>query len=219
MNLIFCALWVYSNSTVGMNVFMLRAFWIRSARIRVKSRKKVPAARCNWTTNYNGPRLAVGCRGCTRQRVLPRPLRPEAIATDHRCSASMLSFSAVIATKPGERQEDPNVDHPPHPHQDRSVRDRKGHADLEDGMRFAHDPAKGLRVGKALALPGRSRIHLLFGMGFGRRDRGLSQHRRPQGDRAAHARTERGEGGGQALRARAIAARRGRSRLGSAPAN
>src|SRR5215475_12349454 len=80
MNLIFCALWVYSNSSVRMNVFMLRTFWIRSARIRVKSRKKVPAARCNWTTNYNGPRLAVGCRGCTRQRVLPRPLRLEAIS-------------------------------------------------------------------------------------------------------------------------------------------
>src|SRR5215510_8199110 len=77
MNLIFCALWVYSNSTVRMNVFMLRTFWIRSARIRVKSRKKVPAARCNWTTDYNGPRLAVGCRGCTRQRVLPRPPRLE----------------------------------------------------------------------------------------------------------------------------------------------
>src|SRR5262245_4449766 len=98
----------------------------------------------------------------------------QAIATDRRCSgASMLSFSAVITTKPGGRQEDPNVDHPPHPHQDRSVRDREGHADLEDGM-LAHDPAKGLRVGKALALPGRSRIHLLFGMGFGRPDRGLA---------------------------------------------
>src|SRR5262249_5430135 len=72
---------------------------------------------------------------------------------------------------------------------------------------------KGLRIGKALALPGRSRIHLVFGMGFGRRDRGLSQQRRPQGDRAAHARAERGEGGGQALRARAIAAKRVRSRL------
>jgi len=53
-------------------------------------------------------------------------------------------------------------------------------------------------------------------MGFGGRDRGLSQQRRPQGDRAAHARTERGEGGGQALRARAIAPKRGRSSLGSA---
>src|SRR5262249_5595787 len=47
-------------------------------------------------------------------------------------------------------------------------------------------------------------------MGFGGRDRGLSQQRRPQGDRAAHARTERGEGGGQALRARAIGPERGR---------
>src|SRR5262249_52453069 len=71
----------------------------------------------------------------------------------------------------------------------------------------------------ALALPGRSRIHLVLGMGFGRRDRGLSQQRRPQGDRAAHARAERGEGGGEALRARAIAAKRGRSRLGSAARN
>src|SRR6266566_8674865 len=36
MNLIFCALWVYSNSSVRMNVLKLRAFLIRSARIRVK---------------------------------------------------------------------------------------------------------------------------------------------------------------------------------------
>src|SRR5262245_61172682 len=36
MNLIFCALWVYSNSSVGMNVFMLRTFWIRPAGSRVK---------------------------------------------------------------------------------------------------------------------------------------------------------------------------------------
>src|SRR5262249_2146958 len=77
-------------------------------------------------------------------------------------------------------------------------------------MRFAHDPAKGLHFGKALALPGRSRIHLVLGVGFAGRDRGLSQQRRPQGDRAAHARTERGEGGGQALRARAIDPKRGR---------
>jgi hypothetical protein len=56
----------------------------------------------------------------------------------------------------------------------------------------------------------------VFGVGFGRRDRGLSQQRRPQGDRAAHARTERGEGGGQALRARAIGRKRGRPRRGSA---
>src|SRR5262249_11886832 len=87
---------------------------------------------------------------------------------------------------------------------------RKRHTDLEDGVRFAHDPAKGLRFGKALALPGRSRIHLVLGMGLGSRDRGLSQKRRSQGDRAAHARTERREGGGQALRARAIGPRRGR---------
>src|SRR5262249_13344940 len=80
----------------------------------------------------------------------------------------------------------------------------------EDAMRFAHDPAKGLHFGKALALPGRSRIHLVLGVGFAGRDRGLSQQRRPQGDRAAHARTERGEGGGQALRARAIGPKRGR---------
>src|SRR5262249_38727587 len=76
MNLIFCALWVYSNSSVRMNVFMLRTFWIRSARIRVKSCKKDFSARCNWTTDYNGPRHAVGCRGCARQRVLPRPRGP-----------------------------------------------------------------------------------------------------------------------------------------------
>jgi hypothetical protein len=35
----------------------------------------------------------------------------------------------------------------------------------------------------------------------------LSQRPRPQRDRAAHARAERGEGGGQALRARAIASK------------
>jgi hypothetical protein len=32
-------------------------------------------------------------------------------------------------------------------------------------MRAADDPAKGLHVGKALALQGSPRIHLLFGMG------------------------------------------------------
>src|SRR5262245_53364988 len=137
MNLIFCALWVYSNSTVRMNVFMLRTFWIRSARIRVKSRKKVPAARCNWTTDYNGPRLAVGCaaaRGseCFLGRCGLRRLLRTAAVRERRCFLSLrLSRSS---------QEDANVDHPPHPHQDRSVRGRKGHADLEDGMRFAHDP-------------------------------------------------------------------------------
>src|SRR6516225_11214489 len=76
-------------------------------------------------------------------------------------------------------------------------------------MRFAYDPAKGLPFGKALALPRRARIHLVLGMGEQSRDRGLSQQRRPQGDRAAHARTERGEGGGQALRPGAIGPKRG----------
>src|SRR5262249_13641963 len=90
-----------------------------------------------------------------------------------------------------------------------SVRDRKRRAGLEDGMRSAHDPAKGLHFGKALALPRGARIHLVLGMGFGGGDRGLSQQRRPQADRAAHARTERGEGGGQAVRARAIGPKRG----------
>src|SRR6516165_9444961 len=102
-----------------------------------------------------------------------------------------------------------HVDHPPHPHQSRSVRDRKRRADLEDAMRFAHDPTKGLPFGKALALPRRARIHLVLGMGERSRDRGLSQQRRPQGDRAAHARTERGEGEGQALRPGAIGPKRG----------
>jgi hypothetical protein len=31
----FPALWVYSNSSVGMNVLMHRTFWIRSAHIGV----------------------------------------------------------------------------------------------------------------------------------------------------------------------------------------
>ena len=47
----------------------------------------------------------------------------------------------------------------------------------------------------------------------------LSQQRRPQGDRAAHARTEKGEGGGQALRPGAIGPRSNHSpsyRLNSA---
>src|SRR5262249_28079425 len=113
---------------------------------------------------------------------------------------------AAAVTASGGR----HVHHPPHPHQDRSVRARKRRAGLEDGMRSAHDPAKGLHFGKALALPRGARIHLVLGMGFGGRDRGLSQQRRPQGDRAAHARTERGEGGGQALRARAIGPNRRR---------
>src|SRR6516165_3570124 len=107
---------------------------------------------------------------------------------------------AAAVTASGGR----HVHHPPHPHQDRSVRDRKRRAGLEDGMRSAHDPAKGLHFGKALALPRRARIHLVLGMGERSRDRGLSQQRRPQGDRAAYARTERGEGGGQALRPSAI---------------
>jgi hypothetical protein len=47
-----------------------------------------------------------------------------------------------------------------------SIRPRpKRRAGLEDGMRCAHDPAKGLRLGKALALPRGERTHLVFGMG------------------------------------------------------
>src|SRR5262249_59068980 len=66
------------------------------------------------------------------------------------CGVSMtaaIGFTPPPVTASGGR----HVDHPPHPHQDRSVRDRKRHTDLEDAMRFAHDPAKGLRFGKALA--------------------------------------------------------------------
>ena len=51
-----------------------------------------------------------------------------------------------------------------------------------------------------------SRIHLLFGMGIRGRDRGLSQERGAQGDRAPRPRAQRREGGGQALRPRAVAA-------------
>src|SRR6516165_7806578 len=43
------------------------------------------------------------------------------------------------------------------------------------------------------------------------------QQRRPQGDRAAHARTERGEGGGQALRPGAIGPKRERTRRKPSP--
>src|SRR5262249_7969355 len=64
---------------------------------------------------------------------------------------------AAAVTASGGR----HVHHPPHPHQDRSVRDRKRRAGLEDGMRSAHDPAKGLHFGKALALPRGARIHLV----------------------------------------------------------
>ncbi len=49
-----------------------------------------------------------------------------------------------------------------------------------------------------------ARIHLLLGMGFRSRDRALPQQRRPSGDRAPRTRIERGEGGGEALRARPI---------------
>src|SRR6266480_464081 len=49
-------------------------------------------------------------------------------------------------------QENADVDHPPHPHQDRSVRGRECRAGLESGMRAAHDPAKGVHFGKAAPL-------------------------------------------------------------------
>src|SRR6266446_7516356 len=84
-------------------------------------------------------------------------------------------LSALVITP---CQENADVDHPPHPHQDRPVRERKCRTDLESGMRAAHDPAKGVHFGKAASLQGCARIYLLFGMGFGRRDRGLSQQRR-----------------------------------------
>src|SRR5258706_15613184 len=49
-----------------------------------------------------------------------------------------------------------------------------------------------------------ARVHLLFGMGVRGRDRGLSQQSGAPGDRAARPRAQRRQGGGQALRCRAI---------------
>src|SRR5436309_8563066 len=67
---------------------------------------------------------------------------------------SLLALVCVIlASHASSRcQEECYVHHPPHPHQARSVRDRKRRGRLEDGMRAAHDSAKGLHVGKAVAL-------------------------------------------------------------------
>src|SRR5262245_42699332 len=73
-------------------------------------------------------------------------------------------------------------------------------------MRAAHDPAEGLHLREALALPGGARADLLFGMGHRSGHRALPRQRRAQGNRAARARAQGRQGGGQALRPRHLTA-------------
>lgn len=70
-------------------------------------------------------------------------------------------------------QENFHVDRSAHTHNARSVRGRERCARVEDRMRTAHDLAEGMHLGEALALQGRSRIHLLFRVEFRSRHRYL----------------------------------------------
>ena len=64
--------------------------------------------------------------------------------------------------------------------------------------------AEGMHLGEALALQGRSRIHLLFRMEFRSRHRHVHQQRCSQGDRSPRPRSQRIKGSGKTLRACAI---------------
>ena len=86
-----------------------------------------------------------------------------------------IRWSEMALVTASRGQEECYVHHPPHPHQARCVRDRKRRGRLEDGMCAADDSAKGLHVGKAVALQRCAQVHLPFGDGVRGPDRGLSQ--------------------------------------------
>jgi hypothetical protein len=68
----------------------------------------------------------------------------------------------------------------------------------------AHDSAEGMHLGEALALQGRSQIHLLFRVEFRSRHRYLHKQRRSQRDRSPRSWSQRIKGRGKTLRACAI---------------
>src|SRR5262245_33634021 len=174
------------------------AFWPFRHR-----RAALDRSACGWMFPGRVPSMTVECALIVVQQNV-------AYRSAYRFRRYQAAHRALtFQRQPSHRaRENAYVGHSPHPYQDRSRRERECGPRLESRMRAAHDSAERVHFGKATALQGRARIHLVFGMGFRGRDRGLSQRRCPQGDRAPHARAQRRQGGGQALRSRAIASLR-----------